>query len=218
MSLNVWDTRKSIAEGIRNALLDDGLVGATHEEHEAPIAYTVFRHDRGEHESNGTLTPTGDVWMNLPVQVESHQVGFWFRDDVEGETWPVVVVIRGDRTEPEGTRESSRALCASAAAFLAEGELGGYTHDVREMPVDTTEEQMASVGIVEADGSAGCAALYMDLEGVEYIADVTVLVGRPRRYTHEAPRSWTDIYDWVRQAAWPSLPVGGAAVCPTTLP
>ena len=181
VDFDVPQTRRNIAGAIRNALIDDGLLDALREEDARPIP---FRYGGSGKAGSGALeyprnhagpvgwTGLGEAPADLP-QVEA--------DFVDGShSWPVKIVFQADRPSPGADPELTWLVCTSAAAFLAVGELGGYTHTTEPLPLGDEERNgCAVVGIVEADGLPQCAVLVANKGDDEYIADIAVVVGNP---------------------------------------
>ena len=128
VDFHIPQTRRNIAGAIRNALIDDGLLDALREEDARPIP---FRYGGSGKAGSGTLeyprnhvgpvgwTGLGEAPADLP-QVEA--------DFVDGShNWPVKIVFQSDWPSPGADPELTWLVCTSAAAFLAVGELGGYT-------------------------------------------------------------------------------------------
>ena len=181
VDFHIPQTRRNIAGAIRNALIDDGLLDALREEDARPIP---FRYGGSGKAGSGTLeyprnhvgpvgwTGLGEAPADLP-QVEA--------DFVDGShNWPVKIVFQSDWPSPGADPELTWLVCTSAAAFLAVGELGGYTHTTEPLPLGDEERNgCADVGVVEADGLPQCAVLVASKGSAEYIADIAVVVGNP---------------------------------------
>lgn len=181
VGFGVPQTRRAIAEAIRNALIDDGLLDALREEDTGLLNY---RHGDSGRTSSGTLEyPRMHVGpMTYPIPghgpVDLPQVEMYFVGDDHG--WPVKIVFQTDIPSPGANPELTWLVCTSAAAFLAEGELGGYTHTAEPFPLGDEERNgYADVGIYEADELPQAAVLVAAVGEAEYIADVTVVVGNP---------------------------------------
>ena len=181
VDFHIPQTRRNIAGAIRNALIDDGLLDALREEDARPIS---FRYEGSGRAGSGTLeyprnhvgpvgwTGLGEAPADLP-QVEA--------DFVDGShNWPVKIVFQSDWPIPGADPELTWLVCTSAAAFLAVGELGGYTHTTEPLPLGDEERNgCADVRVVEADGLPQCAVLVASKGSAEYIADIAVVVGNP---------------------------------------
>ena len=177
----VPQTRRAIAGAIRDGLLDDGLLSALRDEDAGLLHYMDWGSSRTK---SGTLEyPRMHVGpMTYPIPgvgpVDLPQVETYF---VDGDhNWPVKIVFQADRPSPGANPELTWLVCTSAAAFLAEGELGGYTHTTEPFPLGDEERNgYADVGIYEAEGLPQAAVLVATVGEAEYLADVTVVVGNP---------------------------------------
>lgn len=196
VDFEIPQTRRNIAGAIRNALIDDGLLDALRGEDARPIS---FRYEGSGRAGSGTLEyPRNHVgpvgWTGLgEAPADLPQVEAYFDDGQNG--WPVKIVFQADRPSPAANPYLALLVCTSAAAFLAVGELGGYTHTTEPFPLGAEERNgYADVGVVEADGLPQCAVLVASTGGAEYIADIAVVVGNP--YVNPFPHvDFRDLYN-----------------------
>ena len=199
VDFDIPQTRRSIAGAIRNALLDDGLLDSLREEDATPIS---FRYGDGGEAGSGTLEyprihvgPVGRTGLGeAPVDLPQVEVSL----DDGSHIWPVRIIFQWDRPSPGADPELAWLVCTSAAAFLAVGELGGYTHAAEPFPLGAEETYgYADIGIVEADGPPQGAVLVANKGNDEYIADITVVVGNP--FVQPFPSvNWRDLYGEAR--------------------
>ena len=196
VDFDVPQTRRNIAGAIRNALIDDGLLDALREEDARPIP---FRYGGSGKAGSGALEyPRNHVgpvgWTGLgEAPADLPQVEAYFDDGRHN--WPVKIVFQADRPSPGADPELTWLVGTSAAAFLAVGELGGYTHTTEPLPLgDEDRNGCAVVGIVEAEGLPQCAVLVANKGDDEYIADIVVVVGNP--YVNPFPHvDFRDLYN-----------------------
>ena len=181
VDFDIPQTRRAIAGAIRNALIDDGLLDALREEDARPIP---FRYGGSGKAGSGALEyPRNHVgpvgWTGLgEAPADLPQVEAYFDDG--SHSWPVKIIFQADRPSPAANPDLALLVVTSAAAFLAVGELGGYTHTAEPLPLGDEERNgCAVVGIVEADGLPQCAVLVANKGDDEYIVDIAVVVGNP---------------------------------------